>query len=156
MALEFCRVKENLYTISLFPSHRQPIDNISNFIHQNFEVIYSKRFKLQSRGQLNYIHNLYYGEAWIGSKQSGYPGAIEKSKRCFTCGDDVTILLIESNDHDSLLSLKKQIRSMCNVGKHSVHINDTQEETWRIASSVFNSNSIHFLNNSRYINTSIF
>ena len=156
MALEFCRVKENLYTISLFPSHRQPIDNISNFIHQNFEVIYSKRLKLQSRGQLNYIHNLYYGEAWIGSKQNGYPGAIEKSKRCFTRGDDVTILLIESNDHDSLLSLKKQIRSMCNVGKHSVHINDTQEETWRIASSVFNSNSIHFLNNSRFINTPLF
>jgi len=40
---------------------------------------------------------------------------------------------------------------MCNVGKHSVHINDTQEETWKIVSSVFNGNSIHFLNNANIL-----
>jgi hypothetical protein len=42
---------------------------------------------------------------------------------------------------------------VCNVGKHSIHINDTQEETWRIASSVFNENSIHFLNQKNNLNT---
>lgn len=149
MALEFCRVKNNLYTVSLFPSHNQSIEKISNLIHQNFEVIYSKTIKLNKKGQLNYVHNLYHGESWVGNKYNKYPGAVEKSNKCFTNGNEVTVLLLQSDNQNSLLSLKQNVRSICNVGKHSIHINDTQEETWRIASSVFNKNSIHFLNNSR-------
>tara|TARA_B100001093_G_scaffold214239_1_gene205539 strand:+ start:11875 stop:13866 length:1992 start_codon:yes stop_codon:yes gene_type:complete len=156
MALEFCRVKKNLYTLSLFPSHNQSIEKISNLIHQNFEVIYSKTIKLNKKGQLNYIHNLYHGEAWVGNKQNGYPGAVEKSNKCFINGDEVTVLLLESDNEKNLLSLKENVRSVCNVGKHSIHINDTQEETWRIASSVFNENSIHFLNNSSFGKTEKF
>ena len=39
------------------------------------------------------------------------------------------------------------------MGKHSVHINDTQEETWRIATSVFNDNSIDLLNKRKFSET---
>ena len=66
------------------------------------------------------------------------------------------VLLLESDNQNSLLSLKQNVRSVCDVGKHSIHINDTQEETWRIASSVFNENSIHFLNNSSFGQTEKF
>lgn len=153
MALEFCRNKENLYTISIFPSHDIKIESIANLIKQHCSIVYKKTVSLSDKGMLNYIHNLYYKEAWIGSKVSNYPGVAEKAKYCFTAGNSICVFLVEENEQENLVVLKDKIRQHCNVGKHSVHINDTQAETWRIASSVFNSNSLHFLNHARNLST---
>ncbi|MHA1941903.1 MAG: glycosyltransferase family 2 protein, partial [Candidatus Hodarchaeales archaeon] len=153
MALEFCRRKDNLYTITLFPSHDVSYTSLVSNIRQGQNIIYSKKIKLNKLGQRKYVHNLYYNEAWIGRKKDGYPGVIEKTNYCFQNGDEIQVLLVEENDISNLLNLKDTIRSICGVGKHSVHINDTQEETWRIASSVFNKNSVSFLNNSKNTET---
>lgn len=153
MALEFCRRKNNLYTISLFPSHEVPIGQLIKAINLSQSVIYEKKIELTENGKLNYIHNLYHKESWIGLKQSGFPGVQEKSRKCFTKGNIVHLILIEENKFENLLSLKDKLRNICNVEKHSVHINDTQEETWRIASSGFNDNSIHFMNNRQFCET---
>jgi hypothetical protein len=45
------------------------------------------------------------------------------------------------------MPLKQQIRDIYKIDKSSVHINDTHDETIRIAQFAFNSNSIHFANN---------
>tara|TARA_R110000751_G_scaffold186646_2_gene292975 strand:- start:641 stop:1294 length:654 start_codon:yes stop_codon:yes gene_type:complete len=99
------------------------------------------------------VHNLYHNEAWIGSKIAGYPGVNEKAALCFSKGNDIYVTLVEEDNIDNMVRLKDEIRSMCNVGKHSVHINDTQEETWRIASSIYNENSVHYLNNKKIADT---
>ena len=90
---------------------------------------------------------MYYEESWVGSKKQGYPGVLEKTRYCFSQGKKITVILIKEGSLENLVNLKENIRVVCGAGKHSVHINDTQEETWRIASSVFNHNSISFLNN---------
>ena len=153
MALEFCRNKKNLYTITLFPSHEYPMDKILSHISKKSDVIYYKKISLSKKGQFNYIHNLYHNEAWVGSKNMGYPGVLEKAKLCFTNGGDVVVVLVEESNASNMPTLKDEIRSMCAAGKHSVHINDTQEETWRIATSAFNNNSLHYLNNKKMIDT---
>jgi hypothetical protein len=147
MALEYCQNKKNIFTITLFPSHDIPIEHLSSEIEKRYDVIYSKEIELNEAGKNNYIHNLYYNEPWIGPKHAGYPGVLEKSSCCFSKGDTIKVLLIEEDDIKNTLSLKSYLRGICGVGKHSVHINDTQEETWRIASSVFNENSVHMLSN---------
>jgi glycosyltransferase involved in cell wall biosynthesis len=147
MALEFCRRKDDLYTITLFPSHEVSHSELLTKIKQGYNIIYHKEIELSKTGQKNYIHNLYHEESWLGSKQHGYPGVLEKAKLCFSRGDKITVILIREQDLKNLITLKDKLRKICAVGKHSVHINDTQEETWRIASSVFNHNSISFLNN---------
>jgi glycosyltransferase involved in cell wall biosynthesis len=149
MALEFCRNKDNLFTITLFPSHDYSIHLLIEAISQNYGIIYSKEVELTELGKFNYIHNLYYGESWIGSKESNFPGVKEKSSLCFTKGNKITVLLIEEDNINNLINLKSRLRELCKVGKHSIHINDTQKETWRIASSVYNVNSIHNLNNKK-------
>jgi glycosyltransferase involved in cell wall biosynthesis len=146
MALEFCRNKSNLYTITLFPSHTSPIANLISIIEQKYGIIYKKEIKLTERGKFNYIHNLYYDEKWIGNKLHNYPGIREKTNLCFTQGNEIVVLLIEENNIKNLITLKEQLRDLCKVSNHSVHINDTQAETWRIATSVFNKNTIEFLN----------
>lgn len=147
MALEFCRRKDNLYTISLFPSHKVNIKDLTEIIKKNSKIIYKKEVELNKNGSFNYVKNLYDGEGWAGAKQQGFPGVREKRDLCFRFNEKLCVVLIEEDDFSKLTKLKDTIRKVCNVGKHSVHINDTQEETWRIASSVFNENSIHFLNN---------
>ena len=147
MALEFCRRKNNLYTITLFPSHKTPHSDLLMKIKQGYNIIYHKEVELNETGQKNYVHNLYHDEPWLGPKKHGYPGVLEKVKFCFSGGNKITVILIKEQNLENLIVLKDSLRKICAVGKHSVHINDTQEETWRIASSVFNQNSISFLNN---------
>ena len=153
MALEFCRNKNNIYTITLFPSHNVNVEQILSHINNKNEIIYRKKVTLNNNGKTNFIHNLYHNEAWIGSRQSGYPGVRAKEELCFSKGNDIHVILVEEDNIDNMVILKDEIRSMCNVGKHSVHINDTQEETWRVASSIYNKNSIHHLNNKKTIYT---
>lgn len=147
MALEFCRNKNNLYCVCLFPSHNKSIDQLVETIKQFNGIVYRKKLSLTDYGKINFMHNLYLGESWLGNKNNGLPGAKEKAQMCFQGGDDVTVIMIEENDASRLVALKDKIRNICNVGKHSIHINDTQEETWRIATSVFNQNSVNLLNN---------
>ena len=149
MALEFCRQKKNLYTVCLFPSHNKSIDSLLEKIKNNSKIIYVKKVKLNNNGKNNFIHNLYHGESWLGSKNNNFPGVHEKSKYCFSQGDYVHVALIEQDNPNNLLLLKQNLRDICDVGKHSVHINDTQDETWRIASSVYNKNSVEFLNSKK-------
>ena len=47
--------------------------------------------------------------------------------------------------------MKKETRELFKVGNHSVHINDYHEDTIRIAKTVFNKNSINFLNNRKIV-----
>ena len=153
MALEFCRNKSNLYTITIFPSHDIDVANILSHINKKNEIIYCKKVTLDNHGKTNFVHNLYHNEGWIGSRQAGYPGVKEKAKLCFSKGNNIYVALVEEDNIDNMVRLKDEIRSMCNVGKHSVHINDTQEETWRIASSVYNENSVHYLNSKKITDT---
>jgi len=148
MALEFCRRKNNLYTVTLFPSHDISHESLRTKVKQGYNIVYHKEVQLNKTGQQGYIHNLYHKEPWIGTKKQNYPGVVEKTKYCFSKGNSVSVILIKEEKIEKLVSLKNELRRMCGVGKHSVHINDTQEETWRIASSVFNNNSISYMNKS--------
>ena len=47
--------------------------------------------------------------------------------------------------------MKTKIRELFNVGNHSVHISDYHEDAIRIAKTVFNENSIHFLNTNKNV-----
>jgi len=149
MALEFCRRKDNLYTITLFPGHTLGYARLFNIINKKCNVVCDKDIVLSNTGKLNFIHNIYYGEGWTGTKNTRFHGVRSKLKPCFKHGNSVKVILVEQSNVQILKDLKQEVRSICKIGNHSIHINDTQEETWRISSSVFNGNSIHMLNHRR-------
>ncbi len=49
-------------------------------------------------------------------------------------------------NNEKLLEMKQKLRDLHGLEKHSLHINDHHYETFRIASSVLNKNSVNFLN----------
>ena len=65
--------------------------------------------------------------------------------------NEVTFVLVDAKNIDTVKEMKNKIRALFNVGNHSVHINDTHRETVRICKTVFNDNSIHFLNNRKNV-----
>tara|TARA_R100000008_G_scaffold85832_1_gene76828 strand:+ start:1937 stop:3967 length:2031 start_codon:yes stop_codon:yes gene_type:complete len=150
MALEYCKLKGNVYTVTLFPAANIEKNNAEQILSEYATVVYKKEATLSELGATNYILSLYQGEPWLGTAQNGFPGAHEKKAGCFGTANEgtITVYLVETDEPEKLNIAKKRIRDVCNVGNHSIHINDTHVETWRIASSVFNKNSLHFLNNS--------
>ena len=86
----------------------------------------------------NFANNLmiqtYDGEDWIGDPSNSYAGALHKAELCFRDIDAPTVaFMVEFDDDESSRKAKEEIRELFGVGNHSVHINDTFEETMRLA-----------------------
>jgi len=145
MALEYINVKNNIRCMITYPiSFKYNKDKeIQELINEYGYLYYKKQIKLSKNGVINLIKELYRGESWIGGMfPSGCGGK-------FTlCYDDkpITLYLIEFNDCNKIFEFKERCRQFFNIGKHSVHISDNKLDTFRIASSLLNKNSIHFLN----------
>jgi len=119
-------------------------------------IIYQKEMTLTPNGAHNLLSQIYYGEAWLGTVENDFSGSKGKLVECFKSFDPVNVIVFHANDLDEVLGVKEKIREYFNVGKHSIHITDTQEEALRTARIVLNENSIHFLNYAkpnRYLST---
>ena len=145
MQYEACRV------VTLFPSADITTKKAIEILSKYCSVVSYKNLELTELGQFNYIMTLYFGEPWLGDKvTNNWPGAVEKQRACFEGAQDLSAILVHNTTAEKIRLAKEEIREICQKGNHSIHINDTNVETWRIASTVYNENSIHFLNNSNF------
>lgn len=150
MALEYINHNKNIRAMIIYPTAftQNKIKNIFDIIENYGYIYYKKIIKLNKNGINNLVKEIYRGEEWIGGMfPKGYsPGG--KAMRCVTEKDFPTILvLIEMKDLNKCIVLKEKCRELFNLGKHSVHMSDYTEDTYRIGCSLLNENSIHFLNN---------
>ena len=148
-ALEMVRKNKDLLVVNIFPTAIGGRRELESILNESCNISYKKRIKLSNNGALNYMFQLYKGEQWAGSWNNNFAGFREKASLCFTNEDDMTIYLIELKDKSVAVDIKDRIRKIYGVGNHSVHINDTYEETLRLSRCLLNRNSIHFLNNSK-------
>ena len=146
MALEYINVKKNVRCMITYPvAYKYNKDSqIKELIKEYGYLYYKKEVKLTKNGVINLIKELYRGEGWIGGM---FPNDSCGGK--FTlCYEDkpITLYLIEFNDCKKIVEFKERCRQFFNIGKHSLHISDYTIDTFRIASSLLNENSINFLN----------
>jgi hypothetical protein len=155
-SLEYTKLKNNSFLIFIFPSaigHRNELEDI---ILRNSNIFYKKEIQLNKNGSLNLIKCLYQGEMWGGNYSNGFVGFKEKQSFCFTNNTPLKVYLVDFESLKAAVETKEKIRSLYKIGKHSVHINDTHEQTRRLAKIVFNKNSLHHLNNQKSSNFKIF
>jgi FkbM family methyltransferase len=149
IALEYCRLKPETYAVLVFPSavgrHREIFDILVAHGH----VVYEKEFVLGPNGRLNFIRCVYWGEPWLGTAENGYPGANAKAGYCFANDGPLRLFVFETHDPERAVTVKAEIRALFDLEKNSVHINDSHEETLRVAEALLNANSVHFLERSR-------
>lgn len=147
MALEYIYLKSNIYMITLFDHGLSKVDIIYEILKNlKINLVYEKNIELSKNGILNYLITLYYGESWIGNIKDGFIGVHNKYNYCFSNGSRMKVLLVECNNRIECVKAKETIRTMIGKGKHSIHTTDTKIETWRNATTVFNKNTLNFLN----------
>ncbi len=145
-ALEYAKLKSNTHVICLFPIAHSRFDEVINIIKKHSNIFYKSSEVINGTGQLGLIKEIYLSDGWASEK-----GIMKKCKQCFRGNNNVTFILIDAQNLETVKEMKKEIRALFKVGNHSVHINDYHEDTVRIAKTVFNDNSLHFLNNRKNV-----
>lgn len=149
IALEYCRLKPETFAVLVFPSAVEKHREILEVLLSHGHVAYDKEFFLGPAARLNLIRCVYSGEAWLGTAKDGYNGANAKVAGCFSSAGPLRFFVFETHDPQNALRTKVAIRDLFGLGNNSVHINDSHDQTLRVAESLLNANSVHFLEHAR-------
>jgi len=142
-ATKFIEYSNNTYIAFIWPAAKGRDREIEKIISN---VVYRTKVKLNLNGAHNLLSQIYYGEEWLGNIKNNFSGVRGKLTKCFKTFDAVKILVFQSENLSDVLDIKEKVRGIFDIGKHSIHITDTKEEAVRLARTIFNDNSIHFLN----------
>ena len=155
-AIEYCKLQPNTYVVCMFPIINKKLKEAYNIINDSGGIFYAKQVTLNKTGSFNLMRELYLGEQWAGNSSNNYAGYKEKADLCFPDYSPVTAVLVNLPNLESAKNLKTKIRNLFNVGNHCVHINDTHAQSVRISKTLFNKNSVHYLNNAVPTNYTLF
>ena len=148
MATEYAKIKSNTKVITLYPARNGSEEQerfVDNLIRSTVPVVYEKQLNLNQHGLYNYISQMYFGEEWVSIPGEPLAGIRHQTDKCVG-GSPVKVYLVECADLEKVNSLKDKIREVYKIGKPSVHINDTHEQTIRAARCAFNEECIKFMN----------
>lgn len=146
MAYEYCRIRKNTYIVTVFPCAKGKDQEVQETIQRHGRIVYRKEMTLTKNGPFFYIKHAYLGEHWTGTAANNFRGYRSKTAGCFRGGGAMRVYLVEAENLDATRACKNEIRELFNGNKDAVHINDSHEETLRLAGLCFNDNSVHFLN----------
>lgn len=149
IALEYCRVNPQAYIVTVFPSAVGKDREIIEILEHAGGIFYARQVQLSRLGSINLIRQIYEGEHWVGNFINQFEGAQKKAAECFRIDGPVRFYVLTSDDLEKVKFAKQQIRDLFGISNHSVHINDTHEETVRLGRILLNANSVHFLNNAQ-------
>ncbi len=149
LALQYLKFNRNLKIALLFPAAEGKEDVVKDILLKYGDIFYEKEVLFNKSGAELFLTQVYHDEEWLGTINNGFPGAKDKAGYCFNGNSSLRVFLFEKKKGINLTELKDEIREIYGIGKHSIHINDTFEETFLLANILFNKNSIDFLNSAR-------
>ena len=154
IALHYALLKKNCRLVFIWPSANGQQELLEATLRKYADIVYYKEIVFNNRGAHNITAMAYQNEPWVGNPDNGYAGATSKAKLCFEGGSTLRLFLIESTA--DLIKMKEEIRDIFKIEKHSIHINDTYQETIELAPYLFNLNSLNMLNTMVHKNFSWF
>lgn len=137
MCLEFLRIAPACRLMLLFGHTERHRPEVEAEIAALGQVVWSFMRRYDTPvAQRALVRLMYEGEAWLGRAADGFPGAAGKADPCFAAGPEVRFLLVLPNrpdcGPDDWATLKRRIRTLCQVDNHSVHVTDTVAEADRL------------------------
>lgn len=145
IVFEYCLLKPNTRMVFIWPSAEGNRGELEVILENHCQIVYRKEIEFSKNGQKNIVRLAYSKEAWLGSIDDGFMGAQNKANWCFERRGAVILYVVESPD--DLISMKDEVRALFDIGKHSIHINDTHQETIELAQYLLNENGLNFINN---------
>ena len=113
------------------------------------DVYYYQDYKLTANGIVALTSIVYWNEVWLGKPSEISSGAQEKARRCFEKSNYVRLILF--NKKGNTQKLKESIRSKYNFGKHALHISDDHKDTFRLANTFLNQNTVECINKNQLV-----
>lgn len=158
IAVEYAMLDKETKIITIFPTGtiQNKLSDVFDILHEHTDIIHIKESFYKNIGPLNLIRQLYLDEEWGLGWPENFAGFARKAELCFINEAPTVSFLVKIKSSIDPIELKEKIRLLYGCGKHSCHINDTHEETMRIARVLFNDNSTHYMNNANYIHYSNF
>ena len=142
-AIEYCRLKSGLVLALIFPSVDSEIAAIRE-LEKVGKIVYKKNILLTPGEGAGLLRQAYLGHDWV-ENSGNTEGFINKIKACFPFTGLLRVVLLDSCKSSLIRSCKGRIRDFYNVGNHSIHIADGDDEVLRMARVLFNDNSIKLL-----------
>lgn len=140
---KFIEIAPNVYLALVWPSAVGRDDELVKIIPN---IIYRKEINLTGIGAKNLLVNVYHSEPWLGNYENKFKGVQGKLVECFKTTNSLRAIAFQADTHEEVLSIKEKVRNIFQIGKHSIHITDTESEALIVSRLLFNDNSIHFLN----------
>ncbi len=142
-AIEYCRIKGGLVIALIFPtvvSEKFALCSLAQIGH----IVYQKEIQLDRAAGEVLLRQAYLGHAWadIGSHS---PGFQHKVQACFPTTGKLRVVLLDNCAFPKLRSCKAAIREHYQLGNHSIHFTDGDEEAYRLARTLFNNQSLNVL-----------
>ena len=153
MAMKYVYYSSSTYIACVWPVayNEEKLIETETIIKQEASIIYRKELSLNYHGLYHLMIHAYGNgrdvDKWAGSEQDGFIGITENAMKSFLCGKKTVVYLLGNSCLDKIVSMKKRIRNIYNLGNSSIHCTDYDDETMIIAQTVFNKNSIDLLNN---------
>jgi len=146
VATRFISYSTNTHIAFIWPSAVGHDKDVESLIPN---IVYRKSIQLSKNGAHNLLSQIYFGEEWLGSVEDNFKGAEGKLVECFKNDKPVRVIAFHADSLNDVAKIKDEIRAIFNIDKHSIHITDTKDEADRVARTVFNDNSVHFLNHAK-------
>lgn len=117
----------------VWPAARAESSRVHDTLEPLGDVVYCRPVHLPWRGLVNVVRVVYERERWRGGPQNGYAGAQTKATACYADGQTLYVALFVPKEGVDPVEAKAKIREHFGVGRSSIHVCDTYEETLRVA-----------------------
>ena len=138
-AVEYCRIRDTAAIALVFPCASNP-DKAVEELGQIADIVYQKTIFMPPKAGRILLRQAYMGHEWVNfsAEDSGFD---HKVRSCFPHSGYMQVVLIDNFKIKDLRPAKEKIRAFYKLGKHSIHITDSTQETLLIAKALFNDNS---------------
>ena len=115
-------------------------------------IVYRKTITVNENASHFLIKECYKNEEWVGTLDNRFKGVWGKQKCCFpnSLKGSIRVFIFQNDDLNNVLNIKDKIRGIFNIGKHSVHITDNNDETIEIANYILNENNFEFISTAKH------
>lgn len=156
-ALNMVKLNPNAYVLNVFPVADWHKDGeVEKTLQKNGVAIYYKKIisDITLTGMVN-LNKMFYRESgtyasWIGNDDNRFQGAQNHGKRKMEGKNRFRVYVIFCESLEKIKEVKEQIRQIYGVGHASCHINDFHSGAIELAETLFNENSLHWLNHCEF------
>lgn len=141
--IEYCRIKDTAAIAFIFPCVSQSSEAVE-ILKSIADIVYQKDVFMTPKAGSVLFRQAYSGQPWL-EKSGASTGFDHKVRSCFPFSGKMQVIVLDRFSSQDLRPAKEKIRELYGLGKHSIHITDSTEETLRIARALFNANSFNMM-----------